>query len=200
MTSEKAYSVGFSLFNTVNSLVQFAGILFLSSYLANRFGKRTTFIVGLVLTLFFTALFYVVSPHDAALVYLLCFLKSLVYAPTIPLLWAMVADSADYIEYVHHRRATGFCFSGVVFALKCGMGIGAALAGLLLSGFGYVSGSMGLQSQQAVEGIRLMSSLIPAVLMCGALIALYHYPISQVFNQKMQAELKSRRSIEQLKS
>ncbi len=200
VTSEKAYFVGFSLFNTVNSLVQFAGILFLSSYLANRFGKRTSFIVGLVLTLFFTALFYVVSPHDAALVYLLCFLKSLVYAPTIPLLWAMVADSADYIEYVHHRRATGFCFSGVVFALKCGMGIGAALAGLLLSGFGYVSGSMGLQSQQAVEGIRLMSSLIPAVLMCGALIALYHYPISQVFNQKMQAELKSRRSIEQLKS
>lgn len=197
VTSDKAYSVGFSLFNTVNSLVQVAGILFLSSYLANHFGKRTIFMVGLVLTMVFTALFYIISPHDVWLAYLFCFLKSLAYAPTIPLLWAMVADSADYIEYIHHRRATGFCFSGIVFALKCGMGIGAALAGLFLSGFGYEPGGAGVQPQHAIQGIRLMSSVVPALLFCGAIMALYHYPISQVFNQKMQAELKSRRKFEQ---
>ena len=44
-------------------------------------------------------------------------------APTIPLLWAMMGDVADHSEWVNHRRATGFVFAGVVFALKAGLGI-----------------------------------------------------------------------------
>ena len=31
--------------------------------------------------------------------FVLNFLKSLAYAPTVPLLWAMIADVADYSEY-----------------------------------------------------------------------------------------------------
>ena len=38
------------------------------------------------------------------------------------LLWAMI-DVADHSEYVHYRRATGFVFAGVVFALKAGLGV-----------------------------------------------------------------------------
>ena len=59
--------------------------------------------------------------------FVLNFLKSLAYAPTVPLLWAMIADVADHSEYVNHRRATGFVFAGVVFALKAGLGIGSAI-------------------------------------------------------------------------
>ena len=67
--------------------------------------------------------------------FVLNFLKSLAYAPTVPLLWAMIADVADYSEYKNYRRATGFVFAGVVFALKAGLGIGGAILGFLLSGF-----------------------------------------------------------------
>ncbi|MCR4852552.1 MAG: glycoside-pentoside-hexuronide (GPH):cation symporter [Prevotella sp.] len=200
VTPHEAYTVGFSVFNTVNAVVQFFGILFLSSFFANRYGKRTTFLVGLTLFVLLTAMFYIASPENPVVVFVICFLRSLVFAPTIPLLWAMVADSADFVEYTYHRRATGFCFSGIVFALKGGMGIGAALAGLLLSLFGYHSGSNEVQTQSAVQGIRLASSIIPALLLVGAVFAIWKYPITKTFNEKMQAELEARRSFEKLKT
>ena len=138
---DKAYEVGFGVFNMVGALVQFFGVICLSEFLANKYGKKRTFIVCLALTAIFTALFYFPSKYDIEMMFVLNFLKSLAYAPTVPLLWAMIADVADHSEYINYRRATGFIFSGVVFALKAGLGIGGAVLGFLLSGFGYVSGA-----------------------------------------------------------
>jgi glycoside/pentoside/hexuronide:cation symporter, GPH family len=188
-----AYSIGFSLFNMVGAIVQFIGVIFLSQYLANHFGKKQTFIVCLTLTALFTALFYIPTGNDVSLMFVLCILKSLAYAPTVPLLWAMIGDVADHIEYVNHRRATGFCFSGVVFSLKAGLGLGGAFAGLILSGFGYVSGDIALQSASAVEGIRLVSSIFPALLFGVGVVVLFFYPITKQYNENMQAELAARR-------
>lgn len=125
--------------------------------------------------------------------YVLCFLKSLAYAPTIPLMWAMLGDVADYIEYANHRRATGFCFSGAICGLKTGLGLGGAFAGLILSVFGYVSGGTHMQSETAEQGVRLAASVLPAILFAVGVIALYCYPITKRFNENMQAELEARR-------
>ncbi|MFR1082486.1 MAG: MFS transporter [Bacteroides cellulosilyticus] len=137
----------------VGAVVQFFGVIFLSGFLANRFGKKSVFIVCLALTAVFTAFFYFPNETDVETMFVLNFLKSLAYAPTVPLLWAMIADVADHSEYINHRRATGFVFAGVVFALKAGLGIGGAILGFLLSGFGYVSGAGIAQSESAIHGI-----------------------------------------------
>lgn len=191
---DKAYEVGFGVFNMVGALVQFFGVIFLSEFLANKYGKKRTFVVCLALTAIFTALFYFPSKYDIEMMFVLNFLKSLAYAPTVPLLWAMIADVADHSEYINYRRATGFIFAGVVFALKAGLGIGGAVLGFLLSGFGYVSGMKVAQSDTAVHGIILSSSLIPAVFFFIGVVALCFYPISKEYNEKMQAELTARRS------
>lgn len=190
---DKAYEVGFGVFNMVGALVQFFGVIFLSEFLANKYGKKRTFIVCLSLTAVFTALFYFPAKDNVGMMFVLNFLKSLAYAPTVPLLWAMIADVADHSEYIHYRRATGFVFSGVVFALKAGLGIGGAVLGFLLSGFGYASGSGAVQSDTAVHGIILSSSLIPAAFFLVGVVALFFYPISKEYNEKMQAELSERR-------
>ena len=191
---DKAYEVGFGVFNMVGALVQFFGVIFLSEFLANKYGKKRTFIVCLSLTAIFTAMFYFPAKDNVGMMFVLNFLKSLAYAPTVPLLWAMIADVADHSEYIHYRRATGFVFSGVVFALKAGLGIGGAVLGFLLSGFGYISGSGIAQSDTAVQGIILSSSLIPAAFFLVGVVALFFYPISKEYNEKMQAELSERRS------
>ena len=188
-----AYYIGFSAFNMMGAIVQFVGVICLSQYLANKYGKKSVFIVCLSLTAFFTALFYIPSPTDVSLLFVLNFARSLAYAPTIPLLWAMIGDVADHIEYENHRRATGFCFSGIVLALKIGLGLGGAIAGIIISMFGYVSGSVAIQNESAMEGIRLVSSIVPAVLFCVGVIALHFYPITKEYNENMQAELSARR-------
>lgn len=190
---DKAYEVGFGVFNMLGALVQFFGVIFLSGFLANRYGKKRVFIICLALTALFTAFFYFPNETDVESMFVLNFLKSLAYAPTVPLLWAMIADVADYSEYVNYRRATGFVFAGVVFALKAGLGIGGAILGFLLSGFGYVSGAGTVQSESAIHGILLSSSLIPAAIFFVGVITLFFYPITKKFNEEMQAELTERR-------
>ena len=191
---DQAYMVGFGVFNMLGALVQFFGVILLSSYLANKFGKKRVFIICLSLTALFTAMFYFPGKADIETMFLLNFLKSLAYAPTVPMLWAMIADVADHMEYVSYRRATGFVFAGVVFALKAGLGVGGAILGFLLSGFGYESGAGVAQSQSAIMGIQLSSSLIPAATFFVGVIALLFYPITKQFNEKMQAELELRRA------
>ena len=193
LEEDEAYSMGFSAFNMMGAFVQFMGVICLSRYLANKHGKKKTFIVCLSMTAFFTAMFYIPSPTDVSLMFVLNFLRSLAYAPTIPLLWAMIGDVADHIEYENHRRATGFCFSGIILALKLGLGFGGAIAGIIISMFGYVSGNVSIQNESAMEGIRLVSSLVPALLFCVGVMALYFYPISKEYNENMQAELAARR-------
>lgn len=39
-SSDKAYEVGFGVFNMLGALVQFFGVIFLSGFLANRYGKK----------------------------------------------------------------------------------------------------------------------------------------------------------------
>ncbi len=190
---EDAYAVGFSLFNIVAAIVQFIGVITLSRYLANKYGKKKVFIVCLTLTAFFTFLFYLPSSTDVGLLFVLNILKSLSYAPTIPLLWAMIADVADHVEYESYRRATGFCFSGITMALKVGLGLGGAVAGVIISAFGYESGGDSIQNESAMEGIRLVSSIVPALLFCVGIAALYLYPITKEYNENMQAELAARR-------
>lgn len=186
---DKAYEVGFGVFNMLGALVQFFGVILLSEYLANKYGKKQTFIVCLTLTAIFTAMFYFPAKDNIGFMFVLNFLKSLAYAPTVPLLWAMIADVADHSEYVHYRRATGFVFAGVVFALKAGLGVGGAILGFLLSGFGYISGAGVAQSDSAIHGIILSSSLIPAATFFVGVIALFFYPITKNIMRKCRQNL-----------
>lgn len=185
------FSVGFSFFNMLGMLVQVIGVMTLSQPLALRFGKRNVFIVCLFLTTVFTALFMAVPPEKVGWAYVLNFLKSLSYAPTIPLLWAMMGDVADYSEYVNKRRATGFVFAGVVFALKAGLGLGGALCGWIIGAFGYVKDIV--PDESAILGIRLSGSLFPALTFFVSVVILFTYKITKSFNIKMQTELAERR-------
>ena len=192
----EAYSIGLSVFNMAGAIVQLIGVMTLSEFLANRYGKKSTFIVCLALTALFTAAFILPFKDDIGLIFILGILKSLAYAPTVPLLWAMIADVADHMEYVSHRRATGLCFSGVVFALKAGLGVGGAIAGVILSAFGYVNDIQITQSAESLLGIRLASSVVPGICFGIGVVALFFYPISKALNEKMQAELVKRRAEE----
>ena len=92
------FAVGYSLFNMVGQIITLLGVIFLSGYLSNIFGKRNVFIVCLALTAVFTSLFFVVDAKSVGLIFVINMLKSMAYAPTIPLLWAMMGDVADHSE------------------------------------------------------------------------------------------------------
>jgi GPH family glycoside/pentoside/hexuronide:cation symporter len=118
------------------------------------------------------------------------------YAPAVPLLWTMLADTADYSEWTSGRRSTGLVFSAATFAQKAGWGIGGALAGWLLAIFKFAPNVE--QSDTAITGIKLMVSIIPGILYMSCAILLFFYSIDHKTCLIMEKELQERRDKEEL--
>jgi glycoside/pentoside/hexuronide:cation symporter, GPH family len=183
-------SVGFSLFNIAGQLVTVVGVI-ASAYLAMRFGKRTVARVGFSLATVFVAAFILMPADSIGATYGLEMIRALSYAPTIPLIWAMFADVADYAEWKTERRTTGVVFATILFALKTGLSIGGFLAGWLLSIFGYVPNVA--QTANALLGIRLTASVVPAVFLVVVVGCLFRYSITKSVESEMGTELEARR-------
>jgi Na+/melibiose symporter-like transporter len=180
----------FSYFNALGMGVTLIGILF-SKPLAVRFGKRNTFRACLFLTAVFASVYAFLPPNAIFLIFAFNILLSLAYAPTIPMLWAMMADVADYGEWKTGRRATGMTFSATTFGLKMGLSLGGAMAGWLLTYFGYVAGAE--QTEFALKGIRWMMSIIPAIPFFIGVAILFLYKIDKRTEIVMTEELIERR-------
>ena len=158
--NSNASAVGLSLFFVIGSLVQIVGIV-VSKPLADRFGKKAVFISGVAVTTVATLAVYLVGPTSVGLLFWLGVLWAIGWGPTVPLLWVMIADVADYSEWKTSRRATGFMFAGILFALKAGLSLGGALSAWIIDAYGYVPNAV--QSERALQGIRLGTSVYPAI-------------------------------------
>lgn len=185
-----ASAVGLSLFFVVGSMIQIVGILF-SKPLADRFGNKAVFSAGMFVTMVATVLVFLVDPTQIRLMFWLSILWAIGWGPTVPLLWVMIADVADYSEWKTSRRATGFMFAGVLFALKAGLSLGGALSAWVIDYYGYVPNAV--QTERALLGIRLGASVYPAVAMAFGLVCLACYRIGKSLNHQIQEELTERR-------
>jgi glycoside/pentoside/hexuronide:cation symporter, GPH family len=178
------------LFNVIGTVALIVAIPF-SKPLAKRFGKRNVFIASSLLSGFFFILLYLPGIEDITLIYTFNILAKMTYAPAVPLLWTMLADTADYSEWKTGRRATGLVFSAATFAQKAGWGIGGALAGWLLAIYKFVPNVA--QSETAITGIKLMISVFPGILYMSCAILLYFYTIDHKTCLLMQHDLDERR-------
>lgn len=178
------------LFNVIGTIALILGIP-LSKPLAKRFGKRNVYIASSLISGLFFILLYVPGNDNIYTIYILNVLAKFTYAPAVPLLWTMLADTADYSEWKYNRRATGLVFSAATFAQKAGWGIGGALAGWLLALYRFVPNID--QTATALTGIKMMISIFPGILYMSCAILLYFYTIDQKTCLEMQHDLDQRR-------
>jgi Na+/melibiose symporter-like transporter len=184
-------SVGFSLFNMSAQFVTVIGVV-CSTWLSIKFGKKAVALAGFAFSTVFMTLFVVLPPQAILGHYILEWARVLTYGPTIPLLWAMFADVVDYAEWKTGRRTTGVIYATILFALKAGLSLGGFIAGLLLSAYGYTAGVA--QTPQALQGIRLIITVYPAVFFGIVLVCLLGYKITKRLNLQIQDELAARRT------
>jgi len=182
------------LFNVIGTIALIVVIPF-SKPLAKRFGKRNVFLASSILSGIFFMLLYLPGVGDIKLIYLFNILAKMAYAPAVPLIWTMLADTADYSEWKTGRRSTGLVFSAATFAQKAGWGLGGALAGWLLAIFKFVPNVE--QTASAIVGMKLMISVIPGVLYMSCAILLFFYSIDHKTCLTMEKELQARRDAEE---
>lgn len=180
-----------SLFNAGGIIFMIVGIMF-SKPLADKFGKRNIFGIFLTLSALCLILFNFYANDAIGLVFMTQILHGFTYGVTIPLLWAMIADVADYSEWKNNRRATAIIFSAMIFGLKAGLSIGGAIGAALLSSYGYVA-EQEQQTMATIWGIKMAVSIYPGVIfILGALLVSW-YEIDKAMELKLERELKERR-------
>lgn len=188
-----------SIFGITNILGQLASILgiVVSNFLVSRMGKRNVFIGGLILATIFAVLFYIVPPDGIIFVFVLQILFNFSWGITMPVPWAMMADVADYSDWKYNRRSTAIVFAGIVIGLKVGLAIGGAIGSMLLKWSGYIAPpakvSWVAQTPEAIFGIRLSTSIYPAIAIVFVIVILLFYKINKNMELKMQDELAERR-------
>jgi glycoside/pentoside/hexuronide:cation symporter, GPH family len=184
------YFSPFGLFNGVGLIVVMIGVV-LAKPLSERFGKRNTIQASLFLSAIFMALFAAVPRDALSQLFLLQVLMQLSFGPSIPLLWTMMADVADYAEWKMNRRSTALAFASIVFGLKLGSGIGGWLSGKWLDYVGY--SPSGSQSLAASRGIVALISVLPAAALLIGCFVLFFYRIDDRLDEQIKGDLRERR-------
>ncbi len=188
---DDAATSGNSLFNASGIIFMIVGIAF-SKPLADRFGKRDVFGAFLFFSALFLLMFDFYSPDAIGIVFITQILHGFFYGVTIPLLWAMIADVADYSEWKNNRRATAIIFSAMIFGLKIGLSVGGALGAGLLSKYGYVAEASN-QTAATISGIRMSVSIYPCIVFIAGVILLFGYGINKKMELTIESDLKARR-------
>ncbi|MTK54364.1 MFS transporter [Paludibacter sp.] len=190
-------ATGFGLFNGGGIVFQLIGIG-LSKKLADKYGKRDVYRFGLFVSTIFILIFYFFAPTSVALMFCSQILHGFFYGITVPVLWAMIADVADFSEWKTNRRATAIIFSAMMVGLKAGLSIGGALVTWILHLYGYVpneSGAAGhaLQPETVATGARMLVSVYPSIPFLIGVGLLFFYAIDKKMEVKIEADLKARR-------
>lgn len=189
---EDPVSAGFGLFNAGGIIFMIVGIM-LSKRFADKYGKRDVFGICLFISTLFILAFIFYPPKAVGIIFLSQILHGFFYGLTIPLLWAMIADVADYSEWKNNRRATAIIFSAMMVGLKAGLSIGGALLTWILGLYHYVPNSE-TQSATAIHGTQMLVSIFPAIPFLLGAGLLFFYEINKKMEVQIESDLIKRRS------
>jgi Na+/melibiose symporter-like transporter len=164
-----------------------------TSYLANKVGRKTLFIIALLMSSALTCSFYWLSGSDVTLIFILGCSAEFFAAMMPTLFFSMLGDSADYNEWRNGRRATGLIYSAGTFVQKTGSGFAGALMLVVLASYGY-NGMDASTVEGSLPGITLLMSFIPAAFAAAAAALMLFYPITELKQKQMTEELIGRRS------
>jgi GPH family glycoside/pentoside/hexuronide:cation symporter len=161
--------------------------------LLTRFVDKRRLMIGLMLASTVLSAAFLFVPYDnIVLMYVLQIALGLVLGPKSPLSFSMLADSADYNEWRHGRRATGMTFAASSFAQKLGTAVAVGVIGALFTALGYVPNSAQTADSQA--GIVWLMSVIPAAFTLLAAFIMVFYTLDNPTMARIQADLAARKT------
>jgi len=191
-------AAGFGLFNAGGIIFMIVGIG-LSKKLADKYGKRDVFSSALFVSTLFILAFILFKPQSVELMFGSQILHGFFYGITIPILWAMIADVADFSEWKNNRRATAIIFSAMMAGLKAGLAIGGSLVAWILGLYGYINKEDVIAGQEIIQpesvslGSRMLVSVYASIPFLIAIGLLFLYEINKKKEVQIEKELGERR-------
>ena len=160
---------------------------------SNRIGKRNTYMWAMIIATVLSVIVYWFDKEDLIWMFVFQALISICAGSIFPLLWSMYADCADYSELKTGNRATGLIFSSSSMSQKFGWAIGTAITGWLLGFFGFQANAV--QSEEAISGIKMFLSFLPAVGTILSVVFISMYPLTEKKMKDITTELECKRQL-----
>ena len=178
------------LYLAVGQAANIVGVV-LAAPLSNRIGKKKTYMWAMSIATVLSVIFYWFDKEQLMLMFIFQVLISICAGSIFPLLWSMYADCADYSELKTGNRATGLIFSSSSMSQKFGWAIGSAVTGWLLAFYGFEANAV--QGEEAIHGIRMFLSWLPAMGTVLSVIFISLYPLSEKEMRKVTNQLNDKR-------
>lgn len=178
------------LYLAIGQAANIIGVI-LAAPISNRIGKKKTYMSAMILATVLSIVFYWFNKDDLGLIFIFQVLISICAGCIFPLLWSMYADCTDYSELMTGNRATGLIFSSSSMSQKFGWAIGSAITGWLLAYFGFQANAV--QSEEAIHGIKMFLSFLPAVGTLLSVVFISIYPLSEIKMKEITEELEQKR-------
>jgi GPH family glycoside/pentoside/hexuronide:cation symporter len=179
-----------AVFTSLGILGQAVGALItakLCQYVAKHYLVLTACLIHTVLLV----AAYFLSPEMYLTAVIMNFFGIMMFGIMITCVFAMFTDCADYGEWMSGARASGLTVSASMFALKFGAAVGGALPGFVLAFVGFVANEG--QSDFALDGIRFMATILPAILFAAGGLAMLFYRLDRDLLHKIEQDLLQRR-------
>lgn len=175
------YILGNLQLSSIASILSLAGTIpgiILSGKLVERFGKKNTYIIGL-LCFGLLPLMRLISIDNIPLVFAGTFFLNLGMGFLMPHMYSILADNTDYVEIKTGYRAEAAVASLSSFVNKFSMGIGGAIPGYLLAAVGFDE-TLATQNSSVNMAIIACVIILPAVFAgASALIMETCYPLNK---------------------
>ena len=174
---------------------QGAAILFIPMWvwMAKKLDKRRAFIWGSLSWIVVLLGIYALGSEQLGLAYVLAALSGSGIATAYVLPWAMVPDVVEHDQAQTGQRREGSYYAFASFFQKLATGASLWMMGMALAQTGYLtppySGPLPVQPQSAVDAIRFFVGPVPAVLLIGAVIFAWRYPITRESHQATLEQL-----------
>jgi GPH family glycoside/pentoside/hexuronide:cation symporter len=165
---------------------------FATPFFVRFFEKKALLIMLMAATGLFSLAFYFIPPDGIMWMVILQIGIGFALGMKPPLTFSMLADSADYNEWKHGRRATAMTFAAGVFSQKLGSVLATVVIATIFTALGYQANQ--IQSADSLHGIVLLMSVIPAFLAFLSIAALALYKLDKNTMIKIQTDLAARKT------
>lgn len=180
-------------FGTLSSICTFL-IIFLTTWISTKIGKRRTFFIMISLSLIgFVVKWFTYNTEHPYRLLLAAPLIACGIGSLFTVVGAMVADVCDLDELQTGERREGMYGAIYWWMVKLGMAAASLIAGILLNVTGFDVALKGAQAVKTLLLLRVFDCGIPLITSALAIVAVLTYGITEARAHQIRLELEKRR-------
>lgn len=171
----------------------------LTVHLMDKYGKRDTYIVSMILMIVVLLIMALVPPGGQNLMLAAAVFAGLGYGAMNVIPWSIVADVIEEDELNYGKRREGVFSGYLVFFRKLASALAIFVVGQVLALTGFVTSTEGTFFIQQPEGalltLRFFVGVFPAIMLSIAIAVAWRYPLDRASYNEIRDQLIARRGV-----